>query len=261
MKEIEVNSWEGFLEEMSKIELGYGIFKSVRDSYWHSILYRGQGDSEWPMKSTLERYSSSIWRVTDYESLLTRCVPEINSLTGQSWNPSPNQREPMSRQSEFWTYLRHCGFPSPLLDWTLSPYIAAFFAFEEKMNADKAAIFALIGRPKSIEAGKEGPPHITILRAFVKTHNRHYLQQSIHTYCTQFKDGWDTFVPHKEALNDLPDNQEINETLIKFIIPRSERIKVLAYLNKANINHFSLFQTEEALMQTLAFRKIDLNQY
>ena len=38
------------------------------------------------------------------------------------------------------TYLRHHGFPSPLLDWTLSPYIAAFFAFNEAHD-DKVAFF------------------------------------------------------------------------------------------------------------------------
>lgn len=32
----------------------------------------------------------------------------------------------------FMTRLRHHGFPSPLLDWPQSPYIAAFFAFNKK---------------------------------------------------------------------------------------------------------------------------------
>lgn len=259
MRQIELNSWEGFLDELYKIEPG--ILKSVSDSYEQSVLYRGQGSSEWHLISTLERFSSLIWRVSDYDSLLRRCIPEINSLTGHSWNPDPNQRGYSNPRDEIWTYLRHCGFPSPLIDWTISPYIAAFFAFEEKIDADKVAIFALIGRPQNIERGKECPPHITILSPFVKTHARHYLQQSIHTYCTQSKNNEDFFVSHEEIIDKLLNSRAKNDSLIKFILPRSERFKVLGFLDKFNINHFSLFQTEEALMRTLALRKIDFNQY
>src|SRR5579871_975887 len=32
---------------------------------------------------------------------------------------------------DYMAYLRHHGFPSPLLDWTRSPYVAAFFAFRD----------------------------------------------------------------------------------------------------------------------------------
>ncbi len=37
----------------------------------------------------------------------------------------------MGRFYEFLGLLQHHGFPTPLLDWTLSPYIAAYFAYRE----------------------------------------------------------------------------------------------------------------------------------
>lgn len=258
MKEIPVNSWEELLEEIYKLEPNFGPYKSVSDFYYHQVLYRGQSDSEWPLKSTLERRSSKKWSIEDYNNLSMECIPIINSLIGQNWDRNQFfRKDAYSLRNEFWIYLRHCGFPSPLLDWTISPYKAAFFAFEEKINVDKVAIFALIGRPDNlIYSINPNSPCIDLMEARIKTHNREYLQQSVHTYCKQKIESNDIFIPHEETLEALS-NLKGKEFLIKFIIPRSERFKALSYLDKFNINHYSLFQTEEALMQTLAFREID----
>lgn len=44
------------------------------------------------------------------------------------------------------------------------------------------------------------------------------------------------------------------DALWKIVIPASERTKVLTRLDKYNLNAFSLFDSEESLMETLAFR-------
>jgi hypothetical protein len=49
-------------------------------------------------------------------------------------------------------------------------------------------------------------------------------------------------------------NQDV---LIKINIPRPERLHILNQLDTYNINHFSLIQSEESLLRSLAFKEIE----
>jgi hypothetical protein len=47
---------------------------------------------------------------------------------------------------------------------------------------------------------------------------------------------------------------------MKFTIPAAERPKVLRLLDAYNLNAFSLFGSEESMMETLAIREFCLNE-
>ena len=50
------------------------------------------------------------------------------------------------------------------------------------------------------------------------------------------------------------------DVLVKITMPAGERMKVLTDLYDYNINEFSLFQNEESLMKSMAFKEIELNE-
>jgi hypothetical protein len=66
------------------------------------------------------------------------------------------------------------------------------------------------------------------------------------------------FSEHDDVL--APDNTSYgvsqNFDLWKFNIPSTERLKVLRVLDEYNLNAFSLFGSEESLMETMALRKL-----
>jgi len=84
----------------------------------------------------------------------------------------------------------------------------------------------------------------------VKTHRRHFLQQCDYTLCVTFDGEW-KFEQYQTVL-DYPNQSQ--GRFWKFNIPYSERAKVLKRLDQHNLNAFSLFGSEESLMETMAIR-------
>jgi len=102
------------------------------------------------------------------------------------------------------------------------------------------------------------PRHKFSYLVYVKTHRRHFRQQSRYTISAKFdmRDGWQ-FVPHDDVFDLNRTDQDVGW---KIIVPTSEREKVMRILDRVNINEFSLFESEEGLMETLAVQEIDLRR-
>jgi hypothetical protein len=102
------------------------------------LLFRGQSNACWPLNTTLDRMRKGV-PFQDYYEVICSVRAEIETVTGKKWKiPEYAEIEKLvttlqsfSPTYEYMAYLRHYGFPSPLLDWSSSPYVAAFFAFEK----------------------------------------------------------------------------------------------------------------------------------
>jgi hypothetical protein len=233
------------------------------------FLFRGQSDSEWKLSTTLERFAPEAESIADYFKIIRVIKPQIEAMTGKSWElPEYNAVDQLladydtfSRALifgqlpgyEYLAYLRHHGFPSPLLDWTNSPYIAAYFAFNEPPKAnEKVSMYAYLERPSFGKAGSSQHPRIYTFGPYIKTHPRHYLQRSEYSLCAFHKEEW-TFAPHESVF----DRNDVSQDLLwKFNIPSGERLTVLKALDDYNLNSFSLFGSEESLMNTMALREL-----
>ncbi len=263
MEQFDADTWDEVTEKFNTIAEKYGEHAVGDYRIKIPILYRGQARACWRLETTLERYHKKKYSADLYSRLTMGCAPEIESYSGQRWDlpkdhgidkdPTWFQLDP--KYYEYWIFLRHHGFPSPLLDWTASPYIAAFFALEDMNDAKTASIFAYIEMPKARKSVWGGETKITLLGSKVRTHKRHFLQQSRYTVCTKTEDEAHVFTCHEDVFEKERDRQDM---LVKITIPRKERLRILKYLNEVNINQFSLFQTEDALMNTMAFKEIEL---
>ncbi len=267
METITLSAWAVFIRKIEAIREEYGSYECAGRKFPNRILYRGQADESWHLQTTLERFSSSLWTVASYMEVAHTCLPQLESYLDKSWGISthwPAVLDEVKRglregpdlipHYDYWVYLRHNGFPSPLLDWSASPWVAAFFAFEENLRAKRVAIYAYVPNKRGHRFSWQGKPRIQVQGPNVRTHKRHFLQQAWYTVAHQEEGDDQKFVSHESAFGEPESGQDI---LIKLTIPSSERKTALDYLYEYNITRFSLFQTEEALVQTLAFSEIE----
>ena len=259
MQECRVNSWHEFEFQISELD-GYLLSKRPNPILHQGRpLYRGHADATWGLVTTLERYSDNVNSLLDYNRSLLRIKPAIESYTGKSWEVERDWKveDPellMSPPSyEFMVYARHHGFPSPLLDWSESPYIALYFAFAENSPSTDASVFAYVSTPEGFKSGSVSSPKILQIGPYATTHARHFTQQAQYTICVQSIDGNLQYNPHESVFSSGNDSQDL---LRKITLPSSMRVEVLRRLQLMNINAYSLFGSDESLMRMLAFKEI-----
>ena len=267
METIETVSWEDFEKRLESL-IDQNKQKKVESVHHISeFLFRGQANSEWGLKTTLERFCCDPFSVKKYFRSISIVKSEIETFSGQKWEiPLPMEYNQWLDENDFLTefpayeymvYLRHNGFPSPFLDWSRSPFIAAFFAFSDLLSkSEKISIYVYQEYAHAGKTWSSNEPHIFTRGPLVTSHKRHFLQKAEYTVCV-INNPEPMYTDHSKAFESNVPNQDV---LYKFNIPSSERVKVLEKLDNYNINSFALFGSEDSLVSTMALREFFLNK-
>ena len=268
MEERKLSSWEDFEEAIGEVFRRFlKRREEARPVRIFPPLFRGQSKACWSLETTLERYAGRPYTMRGYWELIRNFVKNpVESMTERRWDIGKYPKagtEPYGPPPgyEFMVYLRHHGFPSPLLDWSQSPYVAAFFAFRSAASAKKSrerpdgevAIYCYHECWKGAKTGRKDKPHIIGLGPNIVTTPRHFRQRSWYTYCRVLQNGLYSYANHEEVFHEGRRDQDV---LTKYVIPASECRQCLNRLSLMNINAYSLFGSEEGLMETLAYRAI-----
>ena len=235
-------------------------------------IFRGLPSSQLRLDATLERKTVDLpspgGTFFEYYRKISAAKPVLESLTGKRWPDVPEFMEFRNALEEnkgnwldfflnryqglyeYLIYLRHHGFPSPLLDWTASPYVAAFFAFDQVVDlASDVCVYAYLQKEMKVSGSDH---YCFVVGPYVRTDARHFLQQSRYSMCVGV-DGTDfKFRPHVEA---MVGRRGHNGRLIRFDLPATQRRIALQRLELMNINPYSLFGSEDALVRTIARRE------
>ena len=253
-------NWEAFENEIDSLFENIKKKRSQTQLPVSTPIFRGLAAQSWCLTTTLERYSNKEYPVEEYYKIMRGIKPALESFMEKRWDlaeeftPIDNPYMPPEGYP-FMIYLRHHGFPSPLLDWTTSPYVAAFFAFESPPPSEEenVAIYSYI---EYWGDAKSGSTHVvSTIGSYVTTDRRHHIQQCRYSFAMKrLSEGNYVYCNLEEAF--AQEKVTVQDILTKYLIPSKERAKVLAKLDFMNINAYSLFGDEERLMKLLAYRKI-----
>jgi hypothetical protein len=267
IKKIKVSSYEEFEQKVVGIFRGIEEKKNDNPGKCYSYpLFRGQKNSSWTLKTTLERYiEHSEYPYLDYLQKMKNVQKYIYKYFGKKFKLNKTFAEgnfnnfsniPNEEEYKCMAYLRHHGFPSPLLDWTSSMEIASFFAFREPSDEENVAVYVYITDIGCGEAWWSGKPKINYLGPNITADERHENQKSEYTMSLRYSEEREIICNHEDALGN---EKYLDKKFKKFLIPSCERKKVLKKLEKSGINAYTLFKDEDSLMEWLRIKEFYLS--
>jgi hypothetical protein len=207
------------------------------------LIFRGHRRYDWPLTPSLGRL--------DPRNIITADLAEAQlrlfrrAVRGRVSDRSLVEE---AEEHELWSVGQHHGLMTPLLDWTYSPYVALFFAFEREDRAGELdnPYRALYVLNKTHVEAEDKCPDVSVLEPRKDDHGRLVNQAGLFTY-SSYGNTLENFLIDSlrdEVLGKVSGDEEAEELakyICKIYIPNEEREECLRQLRMMNVHHASLF--------------------
>lgn len=255
-EEIYFSSWQSFLKY---------YLENIFQKFDTELIWRGQENPKWLLKSSLVRsYSDEIGEETvdvifNYfkealkgktEAINLEHIEFFNSGVKINNKVESNEIKSKTEMYKFLSLGQHHGLKIPLMDWTKSPFIGAYFAFSN-LNYTESNYRVIYAINKSLLLDiLETNDEVKLLEERTHFNLRLINQQGMFIY-GPLKTDLESWLLDQYKKKYLEDNPEIKLfginlsekkiILYKFLIPNYDKNSIMKFLNTMNINPTTLF--------------------
>ena len=135
-EEITVTKWSELVEYFDPLDCG----PPAEMPY----LFRGQSNAKWQLVDSLSRLLEPLRSFSSDLCLHVEELAHQRFMRQAHFFMNPSQIPEEKSLLAWWGLMQHFGCPTRLLDWTASPYVAAYFAVVEN-EAEPGVIWGFDG--------------------------------------------------------------------------------------------------------------------
>ncbi len=219
------------------------IFKHAELDY----LFRGQADASWGLEpSLLRRFRQTGKNINHAKMLELEQEARAQFMSQAHLHLSEYVISRTHDQWDWWGLMQQYGAPTPMLDWTESPYVAAYFAANERFDCDGSIWYVSHERLTEVMKPVKTPDNRVSPHYYITPTDRVVAQQSVATF------SHDLTADQAVIMDELMPENCNPPVFHRITFPANQKVTILKELRQMNISAASLFPGIDGLGLSIA---------